>query len=154
MLVLRHRVAVIHVMTLLITAFAAAEALLPASPSMYRDAAGIHVDGTVLTATRSPIAGMMYTGAATLLIRPGPNGAIEGYAATALDGHAVTGACIQRGESEHCSFSENQMTFTAEDTFQPAEHAWMRRYADGRTITIAVPQGTTAVPLALPLDSG
>lgn len=126
--------------------------LTSAPPDVWVDAAGYHADGTVL---RREGADVFATSSGGVVVIE------QSSAASSLAGSSfvygagtVTGRCALRATTETCVFRRGAEVLNAEDQLvaDGSERRWLRRYSDGRTVTIRIPSGPV-VPVPIPLGS-
>ncbi len=121
------------------------------------DAAGVDVDGVLFTSVVPQAAAGLHVfgGPASLAISVPHEGTSRAGAVMKWGGLATTGQCVLAvvgaQASEACQFQEGSSRFSAADTFDAGGHVWHRRYADGTDVTIAVPAGSTLIPIPFPL---
>lgn len=124
-------------------------AALPAPAAVHLDADGYHVGTTVLRPTRPGT----FENGAVVVIAPAAADATDAGSSLDFGGAHVTASCHMRGAAEHCSFRIGAKTLEADDrlTSSGGEMRWERTYSDGRTVTIAIPNG---VPVPAPIPFG
>jgi hypothetical protein len=129
----------------------------PVSPSVAMDAAGVHVDDALLAAV-SPqsVRGVrVFNGPASLAITSPSGGTSRAGAVMTWDGLATTGQCVltvvATRASDACHFTIGSARLSAVDTFDAGARVWHRRYGDGVDVTIAVPAGSSLIPIPFPL---
>ncbi len=121
-----------------------------------RDRAGVHIDDLLLSRVADTVAGTeIFTGSATLVIKTVAEVSRSG-AVMAWNGVPTTGRCVlihatSADTRETCDFTIGATRLTAVDGFDPVTRTWVRRYDDGREITIDVPTGASLVPIPFPL---
>lgn len=131
-----------------------------ASPPSFdagEDAAGVHIDGMILTPVASAGAGIRtFSGAATEVIHTTPSGAVRAGAVMTWNGMATKGRCLllptAMGAEEVCDYVIGTSMLTSIDTFSAVTRTWRRRYGDGVDIVITVPKGCSVIPIPFPLD--
>src|SRR5579884_2258844 len=133
--------------------YAAWLAIVPATPSMFLSADGLHVDGVAVPRESTADGVTVFTGSVTLALTSAHGDEIAA-AETIFQGRRTTGRCVRRGLREQCRFFIGATVLTALDTFDSRESVWQRVYSDGTAVSIAVPQGAGLVPVALPLGWG
>lgn len=128
--------------------------------SAYLDEDTVHVAGVTLThpASNGGLAsGLLYQGAATLLLVDAPDRRVVASAVTYLDGAKVTGVCdlgppTRTQVAESCVLAIGDQSVTCDDVLRfAAPGDWARRCSDGQTLTVSVPQGASVIPLPFPL---
>lgn len=128
--------------------------------SAYMEGDAVHVDGLILShpADNAGLAtGRVYTGPATLLLVTRPDGTVVGSSVAYLAGRRATGVCTldpptRSAASEHCVLHIGNEVVECDDVLRfTAPGGWSRRCSDGQRLSVAVPEGAAAIPLAFPL---
>jgi hypothetical protein len=128
--------------------------------SVYLEGGAVHIGSTTLEhpADNGGLAeGIVYTGAATLLLVDRPDGSVVASGVTFVEGERVTGVCAFGPPSadeiaERCVLHLGLTAVTCHDTLRfDAPGSWQRRCSDGQDLTVAVPSGTGVVPMPFPL---
>ena len=101
--------------------------------------------------------GVLYTGPATLLLVPRPDGSIIASSVTFLGGARSTGVCdfgppTRHEISEHCVLRIGVESVTCNDVLRfDAPGSWQRRCSDGQSLAVSVPAGADVIPMPFPL---
>lgn len=151
-----------HTMAMTVTALLAGSvgvwlATTPVASSVVMTAAGVQVDGVALTLATSRTGSSLhiYTGPASLAIRTSSGRNSSAGAVMTWGGLATTGRCLLvatgAGASDACEFRVGSARLSSTDTFDARTHLWHRSYSDGVAVTIAVPAGSTLIPIPFPL---
>lgn len=83
-----------------------------------------------------------------VVIEPGPDTTLAG-GSTSLHGVPMRGSCTMQtsGSREDCEFKLGDQALRATDT--RTSTGWHRRYQDGQTVDMALPNGPVPVPFAI-----
>ncbi len=124
--------------------------LTSAAPDVWMDAAGYHVDGAVL---RHDGAGAFTTSSrGVVVIEQSATGSAVAGSSLVYGSAKITARCAMTATAEHCVFRTGHEVFDAQDHLvtDGSGHRWLRRYSNGRTVTIRIPSGPV-VPVPIPL---
>lgn len=141
-------------------ALAVAGALLTLSlppTAVYVSADVVHV-GTAQLHPAAPSGGLapgslLFTGDAAMVLQMHADGSATATAVTYLHGHKISGRCDMAAPTdtsltEHCSFTIDARSLTADDTLDLLHPgAWHRTYSDGVQTLIGVPSSGGVVPV-------
>jgi hypothetical protein len=151
----RHRSAPMFVLALAASCTGVWLSTGPRSFDVGQDPIGIHVDDITLTRASQLSGGEVFTGAATVVIRTTPSGAVRAGAVMTWNGVRATGRCAlissAQGARETCVYEIGATRLTSNDTFVARTRTWSRRYGDGVEIAINLPIGSALIPVPFPL---
>ncbi len=156
----RHRAELVAGCGVLLAASAAVLSLFRPPASVYLEGDHVYVDGITLLHPASNggvVSGLLYEGAATLLIIPGADGEVMASAVTFLHGEKVTGVCRLAPPAggriaERCQLQIGPTSVDCRDSMLlQTSGTWQRRCSDGKRLSIAVPTGGALVPMPFPL---
>ena len=117
--------------------------------SVYAQGSALHVGATTLHLASQSGTGAIYTGDATYTLEVGAGGRVVVHATWPIAAGTASSSCVESTTTVTCTSGSLAWI----DTFDAARGLWHRRYGDGRGIDIRVPAGTTALPVAFPVDS-
>lgn len=124
------------------TAGGVALAMAPAAPLSATLSAGEYRIGDAVLHSSN---GSTYTGDAVLVIHH-TGIAVRAAASATIAGQRVVAVCVVNGDVESCTFRIGATVVRAQDLYRAGQ--WMRRYSDGRSVTIAA---ATNLPVPFPV---
>lgn len=128
--------------------------------AVYLSGDAVHVDGITLghpAGNGGLTTGRLYTGAATMVLRAGPDGTVVASAVTHEQGEEMRAVCTLDSSgatdlTERCQFRTGKTSFACDDVYNlSAPGAWQRRCSNGRVLSIQVPAGAEVIPMPFAL---
>lgn len=125
------------------------------TPTFSLDAAGVHLDGSLLARpTLSPDSHRrLYAGAVALTLSRVSPDEVVASAVTMDAGAPSRGVCVMQAAGdrarERCTFVLGNRVLSARDSYNASVAAWTRVYSDGVVTRIDVPDGPLPVPLPI-----